>query len=395
MQTPYRILYLCHDGDLYGSQQSLTLILKHMDKRLVEPYVSIARSGPLQDILSDIPGVCVLKHRRLQWVKHDKRHFFQRVGDILNVAGGLIPRVWSVIRLIRQYRIQLVHTNSSVSLEGALAAWLTGTPHIWHIRELFMEKSPKYHLVFGRYASRRVMVSLSNRLICISKAVQGQFLPYLDKHAEKFPVIYNAVEGSPKQEGDKEKEAALPADNCFNIGYLGRLSAGKRFHDILEALAHLPPAFRQQVCLTAAGRFADEEYRQRVEGIVKAFDLQDIVNLSGFVTDTSGFFKDLDLLILPSVNEPFGRVLIEAMLAGVPCLAADSGGVPEIIEEGVTGFLYPAADPLRLAECILWLLEDPGVLQRIRHNAGRMVAQRFNIEAQCRRIASCYEELLS
>jgi L-malate glycosyltransferase len=187
--APIRILYICHSGELYGSQESLRLLLAHLPPTIA-PVVSVARQGPLQERLQALPNiVAITTHQRLQWVKHDARNVLQRIGDVLSLLGGAVPRVNRLVHLIKQHHIQLVHTNSLVSLEGALAAWVCGVPHVWHIRELFMLPNPKLHMVLGRWLTKRLVLALSKRVVCISDAVAGQF-----KGASLVRRIYNATE---------------------------------------------------------------------------------------------------------------------------------------------------------------------------------------------------------
>ena len=97
-------------------------MVRHARAAGVVPFVSLARDGPLVALLNDIPGVTVLWHRRLPWFKHDRRTVIQRIGDMLGLLWGAIPRTRTLVRHIRDHRIEMVHSNSVVSLEGALAA---------------------------------------------------------------------------------------------------------------------------------------------------------------------------------------------------------------------------------------------------------------------------------
>ena len=407
MELPTRILFICHDGDLYGSQQSLNLIVRNLPAHAYQCFVSVARPGPLQRILQEYPNTQVLSHKRLQWVKHDSRTWWQRIGDVLNLAFAAGPRTWYLFNTIRREKINLVHTNSSVSLEGALAAALAGVPHIWHIRELFMERSPKFHMVLGRFVSRWVIERFSDLVLCISGAVQQQFGELYDIDPDKFPVLYNALELPPRPDffpiSDPQrvimralslKVLGLPEAPVFRVGYIGRLSAGKGFHELLEAFAIL----RRQgmaVQLMVAGNFVDPVYRHRIETAMQEPCLQDSVYFLGYQEDLKPLYEVIDILVVPSVNEPFGRVVIEAAANGVPCIGANAGGIPEIIDPGNTGLLYPPGEVHLLASLIEELMMTPWKREAIRQNALRMVYERFNIETQIRILSECYQSVLA
>lgn len=406
MQAPVRILYICHDGDLYGSQQSLSLIVKHLPPESYQCFVSVARPGPLCQLLEKLPNTWVLSHKRLQWVKHDPRPLTKRVGDVLNLILLAFPRTLQLLNTIRREKINLVHTNSTVSLEGALAAAVAGIPHVWHIRELFMEPSPKFHMVLGRHLSRWLIARFSDQVICISEAVRRQFGPLLERDPDQFPVIHNALalpdNGALIRLSDPQaailKSLALrvlnlPDSRVFRVGYIGRISAGKRLHELLDALA-LMRGRGIQAELLVAGNFVDDAYRRLIEDRLESHGLKQAVHMLGYQENLEEVYYAIDTLVVPSLNEPFGRVVIEAMAHGVPCVAANSGGIPEIIEHGETGLLYPPGD----VQTLTAMLEDLSVatwkLDAFRQNARRMVGERFNIEAQIRQLDACYQSIL-
>ena len=385
-----RILYICHDAQYYGAQQSLRLILKHLPQHGVECHVSVARSGPLEEELSKEPGIVLHRHHRVQWVKHDRRGLFSRFFmDPLHLLAQSVWRPWQLVRLIKKNGIDLVHTNSAVSLEGAIAARLAGVPHVWHIREIFMMDSPKFQPVLGRKLMRNLIDALSDRVICISGAVQQQFGIKLAQNPKRYPVIYNAVE--PIKMLPPRVDA--PSHTPFRIGYVGRLSAGKRFHDLVEAMRILKTK-KIEPELVVAGTFVDQPYERRIQDMLTQYRLDRQVTMRGYVSDPAELYGELDLLVVPSLNEPFGRVLIEAMQYGVPCVASDSGGVPEIITHGETGLLYPPGDTPVLAGLLEKIILHPEQMIAIRRSARHMVDTRFNSEDQIRRLLQCYADLL-
>lgn len=406
MAQPQRILFICHDGDLYGSQRSLSLIVANLPAESYQCFVSIARPGPLRELLDSYPNTVVLAHKRLQWVKHDARNWAQRIGDCLSLLVSAIPRVWYLFNTIRQEKINVVHTNVTVSLEGALAAALAGVPHIWHIRELFMEISPKFHMVLGRRFSRWVIDRFSDQVICISKAVRDQFEHYAEDDPDKYRLIYNAMPLDNLQPlllwNDPQRAIlkSLALGNLklydaksFRIGYIGRLSAGKGFHELLEAFAMLRKR-GLNVELLVAGSFVDAPYEQRIRAMVEQDNMADSVQFLGYQQDLTAIYELLDLLVVPSVNEPFGRVVIEAMASGVPCIGANAGGIPEIIDNYDTGWLYPPGDVYALSGMIEELTGAFWKLETIRQNARRMVCERFNIETQIRMLQECYQSVI-
>lgn len=387
-----RILYIVHDGNIYGSQKSLLLLLKALLEKNEDYtlFVSLARDGALESELATL-GITTFRHKRLQWFKHDKRTALQRIFDALGVMMNAPARVFKIYSYIKKHRIDLVHTNSVVSLEGSLAAKLAGIPHVWHIRELFMEDSPKLIPIFGKRFSRTLIESCSNFRICISKAVQSQFLSPIEQN----PLIYNVL--SPEQillPGESEKNAFNP-QRPLRIGYAGRLSEGKGFHDILDSLLIFRERYpnQPQPVVSVVGNFVDTAYQQRIESFVKSNGLACQVSFLGYQDEMRPWYREIDVLVVPSKNEPFGRVIIETMAMGIPCIGADSGGIPEIITHDETGWLYPTGSPAALADTLQLIYQSPGLLEKISQKAGRMVMERFTIEQQRREIESLYQRL--
>ncbi len=401
-----RILFICHDGDLYGSQQSLNLIVRHLPAETYQCFVSVARPGPLCELLEKNPNTVVLAHKRLQWVKHDPRTLLQKIGDCLTLAVLALPRTWHLFNTIRREKINVVHTNVTVSLEGALAATLAGVPHIWHIRELFMAPSPKFHLVLGRAISRWIIDRFSDQVICISQAVRDQFGPYVEDDPDKYQLIYNAMNlqalpalmpwNDPQRGILRSLSCAalkIPESKRFRVGYIGRLSAGKGFHELLEAFALLRKR-QLPIELVVAGQFVDTAYEQRIRHLIAREDLGAEVHFLGYQSDLKPVYEVMDLMVVPSINEPFGRVVIEAMAQGIPCIGANAGGIPEIIDDLETGWLYPPGDIYALAGLLEELMGAFWKLETIQHNARRMVCQRFNIETQIRMLHECYQSVI-
>lgn len=401
---------MCHDGDLYGAQRSLELIVRHLPAQAYARFVSLARPGPLENRLSDCPNTQVLRHKRLQWVKHDIRTWPQRVGDATMLLWSVFSRSWALFQTIRREKIQLVHTNSLVSLEGPLAAALARVPHVWHIRELFMEPSPKLHMVLGRWFSRQVIDRLSDSVLCISDAVRRQFGLYAEYDPQRYQVVLNAFEGMPDPssivrsgpEFDRLRALCLKVlkvpvsdtlDGVFRIGYIGRISEGKGLHELLEAV-HLLRRERFSVELLIAGDFVDEAYRDYIGDLLERYALESGIHFLGRLDNLEPVYAAIDAVVVPSLNEPFGRVVIETMCQGIPCVATAAGGIPEIIEHGVTGLLYPPGEPETLAGCLRDLIESPWKRESLQENAGRMVLQRFTIEQQIRKLDECYQSVL-
>lgn len=393
-QNPIRILFVCHDAGLYGSQQSLLQIVSNLaqDDRF-QVFVSVARSGPFVDRLKTLETVTVLKHKRLQWVKHDPRSVFQKLGDLVSLAIGVIYRPNDLVKHIENHQIDLVHSNSMVSLEGAVAANRCSVPHVWHIRELFMTQNPKLNTILAKKTTQKIIGNHAEKVVCISEMVQSQFEIDHKNDSDKFPVLYNAIDFNNADHDQSEQNITLPPkQKKCRLGYIGRISKGKQLDALLQALDEVNPDLDAEVLV--AGDYVDESYKKEIKKILKKRTSAVPVHFLGHISTLKPLYESLDVLIVPSRNEPFGRVVIEAASFNVPTIGENSGGLPEIITHGETGWLYPEGHLESLGDRIEDVVNDPDWTKQVGENAGRMVRDRFTMERQMAQLTDIYRDVI-
>jgi len=420
-ETPVRVLYLCHDGGLYGAEQSLLQLIRHLDTTQVMPFVSIARKGPLAEVMAAIPGVTVLSHQRVSWVKHAQRHWFQRIGDVIVLGINALRRVPPLVQAIKTHRIQVVHTNSVVSLEGALAVAycrLTGhsVAHVWHIRELFTYPNPRFQPVLGVWAMRYGIPLLSQRIIAISQAVIDQFPNRpawsTSKKSARRSVISdpNAVVVLPNPVPlniNSPKKNSLPPTtipHTFRLGFVGRLSPGKGLLTVIYALEHLNNHSHNKnhphhtIELHLFGKFVDAQAEADILTAIQQCNVASQVVFHGF-TEPSVIYNLIDALILPSTNEAFGRVLVEAMANGVLCLGSNAGAIPELIKPNETGWLFEANNATDCAQQVTNLLDQwrqqPHVIEAIRNQAAQHALSMCNPNRHAANVTRVYQSIVA
>jgi glycosyltransferase involved in cell wall biosynthesis len=164
-----------------------------------------------------------------------------------------------------------------------------------------------------------------------------------------------------------------------------RLARWKGQHIILEALAR---ATEWRALIVGGALFGgDEAYERELKRKAMDLNLADRVRFLGFRDDIPELLRSVDVVAHTSIApEPFGRVIVEGMLAGKPVIAARGGGVGEIIEHGVTGFLVKPGDVDELAVALTRLVARPSERDAIGEVARREATERFSIEAMVRGI---------
>ncbi len=271
--------------------------------------------------------------------------------------------------------IDVIHSNSSVTALGVLLSRRTGIPHVQHIREFrdldfnFCPVLPERWLAFLRNRYTKAY-------LCVSQAV-ADHNRYLD--ADKKHVVYNGIDR--KNRIDRpERQEGLPVQ--FVIA--GRISPEKGQDDAVKAAEILLESGIRGFHLSVVG-----------SGTLSApipECARDYITLSGFISDMPAVRRKMDVELVCSRAEAFGRVTAEAMMGAMPVIGSDGGGTPELIEEGGTGFLYPYGNAEALAEKMAFFIRHPEKIREMGKRAQAYAMEHFTIERCVDEIAEIYRE---
>jgi len=244
--------------------------------------------------------------------------------------------------------------------------------HIKRIRDIFL------------YSFNQYLMKFVDSVVCNSNAVKKQYQGKFN--ISKIKVIYSPFNMS------KPNNVTKIADNKkeFVIGTIGRLSEEKRHVDLFKAISIVRKDFHN-ISLLIVG---DGYYRRYLEETSKKMGLMDIVDFAGFQMDIYKYLKKMDVFVLPSRTEALGKVLLEAMWAGVPVIASKVGGIPEIIINNESGILINPGNPEEIANAILELIAYPTKRKRLRENGRKRVIKIFNPEKFIRELENLYISLL-
>jgi len=301
-----------------------------------------------------------------------------RGADVLFCRSGRLRDPLSAIRILRfvlgrARGFDLALANDSRALVyTALACSLLRRPYLWHVHDLLTRSGP-----FEKIALRLGPAGY----IAISQAVR-QRLEVLGCPAVRIAVIPNAVDVDqfhPSVDGaDFRRELSIDA-GALVVGSVSRILPWKAVETLIEAAALLDQAVPAAVFLIVGDVVTDHahaddavRYRDSLLALRDRLGLGRRVRFVGYREDLPRVMAGLDLLVHTAIEEPFGRVLIEAMASGKPVVATRGGGVPEVVEDGVTGYLVPPRDSPALASCIA-ALADPEMRSRM-GRAGRACA---------------------
>jgi glycosyltransferase involved in cell wall biosynthesis len=293
---------------------------------------------------------------------------------LLTFRGDFDP--FTIARLawfMKQERIEVVLTNMDKELRlGGIAAKIAG------VHAVIPRRGIDYPLK-NRWRYRFAYNVLAARLIANSAATKQALLlnaPWLDP--ERIEVIYNGIDMQPfLQPGQRclRTEWGIPPEAPL-LGFVGQLDKRKGVDVLLEAFARVHrQAPKARLVLVGRGPL-----QEMIESEVHRQNWGSTVLLPGFIDDVVSVMQAIDILLLPSLWEGFGIVLIEAMAAGKPAISTNTSSMPEIIVDGQTGYLVPPGDAETLANRAIALLQNSSLREQFGRAGRERVAALFTLE---------------
>jgi glycosyltransferase involved in cell wall biosynthesis len=363
MAKPRNILFLQSSSEGYGSAKIILQVLSLYQQLGFSPYVVLTNSGPLEGALHELQIPYSIQNLGIL-----RRKYLSPVGLVNRLIKSW--RAYSFLsRLHQKQQFELVYSNTLAVVVGAVWAMRNNLPHHWHIHEIVKGPTP---LVRG-------LASLLDRStpfpIAVSHAVANHWQPLLKK--AKIQVIHNGLPYTEFEQARQvlKKELGLPESSLL-VGMVGRINPGKGQFFFLELAEKLAPRFPTAHFVLAGDPFSG--YESLLEDLKQAIlnkGIADRVHYLGFREDIPELMASLDLFILPSIlPDSFPTVILEAMAAGKPVVATDSGGASEMIEEGHTGYVIPIG-ATEAATAALEKLLSNDTLRREMGRAGQVRVQ--------------------
>jgi glycosyltransferase involved in cell wall biosynthesis len=319
------------------------------------------------------------------WLYFDKNAWYWR---------QLLGRSWQHVRqltqLIRREQIELVYTNTSAIFEPALAARRAGVPHLWHIHEVLRPGNAMSQLFPLRWMQRMIRRH-ADQVVFESQAARAVFERTTPLRAAE--VVYNSLRFDPQPVPAARLAETRTRWNLkpgrWTVLYVGQFIDRKNPQLVVDALARLPADLPVQACLIGEGPL---EPALRAE--IERQQLGERVQIIPFQEDIQPGVAGADVLVLPSRQESFGLVLVEAGALGKPVIACRCQGPCEIIRDGETGWLIDQEDPAGLAARLQQLIDSPTQACRMGAAAQRRVADCFSPEANTRQLEDLMHRLL-
>ncbi len=366
-----RVLFLDHVGVLGGAELAIVDVARaYRDTSTVVLFAD----GPFRDRLMDegIKVEIVQGSRDLHAMRRETRW------PSMGAMGGLLSLVRRLVPIARGY--DCLHANSQKAFVTAcFAGMLAQRPVIWDLNDLLTtDHFSKMNI--------RLDVALANRfavrVIANSQASADAFMAQGGR-ADTLRVVYNGISSAPFDAITEAQIAATRRDIGLGdvpvVGIFSRLGEWKGQHIALEALVHVPDV---HLLLVGDALFGEEAYARSLRNQAARLGLEGRVHFLGFRTDIPLLMRLVDVVAhTSSAPEPFGRVVVEGMLARRPVIATEAGGVPEIVVDGRTGVLVPPGDAGAFAAALRALLSDRQRADDIARAGHAHATARFTVEA--------------
>ena len=366
-----KIMHIITDSNIGGAGRHLLTLLKYHDRSNFDIQVVVPRGSAL------VPRI-------------------QALGIPVTELDGIAERsfspfsIRSLKRLITANHTDLVHTHGCVS--GRIAAKLSGTKVIYTRHCVFPVK-PILTRGLPKRIYGRIHTLLADGIIAVADAARKN-LTDCGIEEERIHVILNGVE--PQIPVCEERVLQLKQQysidkDCFTAGILARLENDKGHRCIIEAAEKVKSSGRRFKLLIAGAGSQEAALRE----LVSEKDLEDTVIFTGFVQQVSDILSLLDVQLNASIGtEASSLSLIEGMSMGIPAIASDYGGNPQVISHCKNGYIFKQQDSDGLARCILKLMDEPETRNQMKAQALQIFAEVFDAGIFTKNTESYYRKIL-
>ena len=384
------ILFVHQSAELYGSDKTLLLLVKQLDKTKFYPVVILPNEGILKDELEkeniQVFIAPVLKlYRKMVTPK-----------NIFNFLKDIKKGISILDKLNEKHHFDIVYSNTLAVLLGMVFAQKRKIKHLWHVHEIIVHPkliSKLYPKVVNYFSNTSVFNSLSTQDFMVNK------YPRL---IIKSKVVLNGFDrltpvSSPEEIINYRRKHFNASETDIIIALVGRISRWKGQQLLLNAFSKIENVkLNVKLAFVGSAPPNQEFFLESLQEKIKEYRLEEKVVILPFQNDIWKIWDSIDIAVVPSTEpEPFGLVAIEAMLASKPVIAADHGGLKEIVIDNETGFLIEPNNEILLANAIQKLVDNP----KLRNSFGEKGCQRalntFSLKSHVNHFEKIIYEMLN
>ena len=377
------ILFIHQSSELYGSDKTLFLFLKHIDRGLYNPIVILPRIGPLKTELEKINIKViiapVLKIYRDMFSFKNMLKFYKDYKEAINIVDSIN----------KDNKIHVIYSNTLAVLLGLFYAKKRKIKHVWHVHEIIVH--PK--LIANLFP--KLLNRFADVIICNSSATKTNLVQRTPELEFKSVVIHNGIESNATNFLIPSKLDFGFANNDVLVTLVGRISRLKGHKWLVNTfLEHLNEIENIKILFVGSPVEGQEYYLEEIKKIIADNSLNDKIKILPFTADLSPIWQITDIAIMPSTEaESFGLVAAEAMLFEKPVIASNHGGLTEIVINNETGFLVQPHNNVQLSEYILKLIFNADLRAKFGENGRKRVLSEFTIEKNVSKISKILKDI--
>lgn len=376
-----KVLFITHVLAMAGANRSMLQLITelresyHVEVVVLLPwfnYEGYSIKDKLQELGIETIGAPIRFFKKETSSRHDKKEYVR-----------FLLRNRNFYKRLKKYNFDLVHSNSSVIDAGAYISRQLGVKHVWHLRE-FGDLDYQLYPILGK-GYERIVYRLADAYIAISERVKRHFVGMID--SRKIMTIYNGIhlkDGTPLS---VHQNAEL---QFFCAGVICDI---KNQYEILQASLILVQRGETRFHVTLVG-IQSQPYTDKLFSFIERNDLQSYVTILPEQDGIQNLAATMDVGIVPSQCEAFGRVTVEYMLQNLAVIVNDEGANPEIIENNQSGLLYSHLHPEKLADCMQSMIADRALVDRLAESGRKRAEEKFLSKYNTSSIFQLYESLL-
>ena len=368
MQGRTKVLFLSHAFMVGGAEEMVLNLVRHLPPRFEPAVACIHEAGPIGEEI-------------------------RRTGvpfSVLGLTPGL-SRPFDVLRLrdaLHALAPTIVHTFLLTgSLYGRFASMMSGVPIVIGTEVNIYEKKQPLHARLERWLMRG-----TDAVVASAESVKGHYVAQVGADPAKVDVIYNAVDWAQLKTTMTREEfrrsIGVPVD-VPAAGIIARLTEQKAHRVLFEAMAQPELSALHLIVV------GDGELREDLKSRAESLGIHGRVHFLGARRDLGNVLAAIDIFAMPSFWEGLPLSMVLAMGAGLPIVASRVAGIPEVVNDGVSGVLVPPGDSAQLTRALASLVQDHGLRARLGEAARAFVRPRFGIEGYVTSMVSLYDRLLA
>jgi glycosyltransferase involved in cell wall biosynthesis len=374
------ILFIHQSAELYGSDKTLFYLVTNLDKNKFFPIVILPNEGPLKTELEKekikVIIAPVLKLYRKMFTPSNLVQFFK----------DYFKGIKTINTIKKEYKIDFIYSNTLAVLLGFFYCFFYKTKHIWHVHEI-IESPTIFTKAFRFFLNKKTNTVLIHNSIATSNFWNCK---------GNNQVIWNGI--APFSEIEKEKKETIrksvfKSENEIILALVGRISRWKGQMLLLETFSELIKT-NQNIKLVYVGSAPpnQEHFLDILKKKITELNLVKNVEIIPFQENINQLWQSIDIAVVPSTEpEPFGMVAIEAMMAKKPVVAANHGGLMEIVVDNETGFLVEPNNITVLKEALEKVISNPELRVVLGENGFQRAKEKFSIQNYVQKIEDILE----